>query len=362
MPVLLDLRGARAADIVVGTSPIAELQACLHVIAEPEHHPEATGWLAHVGEVLDDDLRGRLMWLAPMWARRRSRFLLPLRAPLNRAIGDELDAVARMDTDGFVELAADTISGSDAGIGTEGLCESPDKKAAFVAACDSRSFSRGELIRALFADPEAFRSQLIGTLAETVDRFFAAEWRRIRTRLRDDADDMRGKLVLPMAEFYAQLSPTAKPILDGDAVRFDKLQNLQISAARVRCLVVPTLHGSPHLLIRADRGLPIVIQYPSSVLRSSADTASISAVRERLSVLSDPARLDLCRHLVNEGISTSELARRTGMARSQVSRHLGKLRGAHLLTSEKNGRYVYHRLSVEQLNQLGPELLQAIIR
>jgi DNA-binding transcriptional ArsR family regulator len=79
-------------------------------------------------------------------------------------------------------------------------------------------------------------------------------------------------------------------------------------------------------------------------------------------VLSDPVRLDLCRHLVNEGITTSELARRTGMPPPQVSRHLAKLRNVDLLLSTRSGRYVYHRLSVEILRQIGPELLLAIVR
>lgn len=360
MPVLLDLRGARSADVVVGTSPVAELQACLHAFAEPDHHSDAAGWLAHVSESISDDLRSRLMWFAPMWARRRSRFLLPLRASLNERIDDELDHVRRMPVASFVELAADTISGG--GFDSSAVYESADRRASLVASCDSRSFSRGELIRTLFADPADFRAQLLATLADVVDQVFASEWRRVEGRLRKDADDTHDKLVLPIAEFYASLSPTATPILDGEAVRFDKLQNLRIAAAGARCLVVPTLHGRPHLLIRADAHWPIVIQYPSPSLHSPVNSPSIAAVRERMSVLSDPGRLDLCRHLVNEGITTSELARRTGMARPQISRHLAKLRGVGLLVSEKSGRYVYHRLSVEQLRQLGPELLKAIIR
>lgn len=355
--MLLDLHRAKAADVVVGTSPIAELQACLHVFAEPDHHPDAARWLAHVGESIDEDLRARLTQFAPMWARRRSRFLLPLGASLNDTIDDELRAVARMPVDRFVELAADTISGG--GLDSRGVSESDDLQATFVVSCDSRSFSRGELIRALFADPAALRSRMLAVLADAVDQFFGTEWKRVEGRLRQDADEMHRKLVLPIAEFYAALSPTATTLLGGEAVRFDKLQNLHISAAGVRTLVVPTLHGRPHLLIRADLDWPIVIQYP---LHSSVTTPSIAQVRERMSVLSDPVRLDLCRHLVNEGISTSELSRRTGMARPQVSRHLAKLRSVDLLVSTKNGRYVYHRLSVEQLRQLGPELLSAILR
>ena len=358
--MLFDLRGARSADIVTGTSPLAELQACLHVVAEPDHHPDAAPWLARVSESITEDLRGQLAWFAPLWARRRSRFLLPLRGPLNADVDGELTQVERMPIVRFVELTAETIGGG--ALDGSGLYDSVDQQAAFVAACDSRSFSRGELIRALFADPEAFRGQLSNTLRHCVDQFFAAEWRRVEGRLHQDAEATRSKLVLPVAEFFAALSPTATPMLDGEAVRFDKLQNLRISTAGVRSLVIPTLHGRPHLLIRADAGLPIVIQYPVSSDHAQVETLPIALVRERLSVLSDPVRLDLCRHLVNEGITTSELARRTGMPPPQVSRHLAKLRNVDLLLSTRSGRYVYHRLSVEKLRQIGPELLLAIVR
>ncbi|WP_411153357.1 ArsR/SmtB family transcription factor [Streptomyces sp. A30] len=79
-------------------------------------------------------------------------------------------------------------------------------------------------------------------------------------------------------------------------------------------------------------------------------------------ILSDPARLSLCRHMVNEAITTSDLARRANMTRPQVSRHLAKLRSAGLLTSERSGRNVYHRVDVNHLMHIGVELLRVIVR
>jgi hypothetical protein len=44
----------------VGVSPLAELSACLHQIAEPEHHLEVRAWLTRVSAELSEELRGRL--------------------------------------------------------------------------------------------------------------------------------------------------------------------------------------------------------------------------------------------------------------------------------------------------------------
>nr|WP_168172149.1 metalloregulator ArsR/SmtB family transcription factor [Pseudonocardia sp. AL041005-10] len=104
----------------------------------------------------------------------------------------------------------------------------------------------------------------------------------------------------------------------------------------------------------------MVVQYP--VARATASPLSVSVARRRLAVLADDARLALCRHLVNEAITTSDLALRTGMSAPQVSRHLSRLRDAELLTTERSGRQSFHRLDTQKLMQLGPELLRALVR
>jgi DNA-binding transcriptional ArsR family regulator len=65
---------------------------------------------------------------------------------------------------------------------------------------------------------------------------------------------------------------------------------------------------------------------------------------------------------VNEPITTSDLSVRTGMTSPQVSRHLGRLREAGLLTSRRDGRQIYHRLDTNCLMHLGVDVLTSIIR
>ncbi|MFI1353909.1 DUF5937 family protein [Streptomyces sp. NPDC020898] len=355
MPVLLDLRGAKSSDVTIGTSPISELQACLHSLAEPDHHLDSRSWLAKVSESLPREFRHELTRFAPLWARRRFRLMLPLSPPLDAEIETEIDRLSRLDVTTFVEAAAYAIQGG--AFDPSGALTRP---AEFVTACEARSFSRGELAKRLVDDPEAFRKSLVRILEGSVEEFFAEEWDRIRDRLRDEAEQARSRLrKLPLAELISSVSPAAQVVQDGRGVRFDKFQDLNVPLRGSHVFLVPTIHGRPHLVIRGEPGFPVVLHYPVAWQRQPS---SIDDVRQRLLILSDPARLSLCRHMVNEAITTSDLARRANMTRPQVSRHLAKLRSAGLLTSERNGRNVYHRVDVNRLMHIGVELLRVIVR
>ncbi len=62
-------------------------------------------------------------------------------------------------------------------------------------------------------------------------------------------------------------------------------------------------------------------------------------------VLGDPARLRLLRALSADRFNVSELTGILGLAQSGVSRHLGLLKEAGLVTEDRDGVYVYYRLS-----------------
>lgn len=62
-------------------------------------------------------------------------------------------------------------------------------------------------------------------------------------------------------------------------------------------------------------------------------------------VLGDPARLRLLRALSVDRFNVSELTGILGLAQSGVSRHLGLLKDAGLVTEERDGIFVYYRLA-----------------
>src|SRR6476661_7552348 len=62
-------------------------------------------------------------------------------------------------------------------------------------------------------------------------------------------------------------------------------------------------------------------------------------------ILGDEARLRLLRVLSKERLNVSELTAVLGLAQSGVSRHLGLLKDAGLVSEEKDGGFSYYRLT-----------------
>lgn len=359
MAVVISLQGAVAADLAVGLSPLAELMACLHALAEPEHHIEFRPWLARVRAELSPESQGLLATYAPLWARRRCRLLMPLAPPLGQDLDQELARIEALPLGRFVDTAADAVHGAVSDV--TGLLGDPARWDAYIGSCERRSFSRGELARELLADPARMRGRLLELLRRCAEEFFDAEWARIRHRLDGECARVRARVqALPVPEALASLSANATVRQNPPCVSFDKLQSLRADLRGRRCLLVPSVHARPHLIVKVEAGFPIVVHFPVGNAEPT-ERAPLSQVRLRLAILSDPARLALCRHLVNEPITTSELAARTGMTPPQVSRHLGRLRETGLLTSHRNGRMVYHRLDVQRLMHLGVDVLTSIV-
>jgi len=64
-------------------------------------------------------------------------------------------------------------------------------------------------------------------------------------------------------------------------------------------------------------------------------------------LLGDEARLRLMRVLARERLNVSELTAILGLAQSGVSRHLGLLKDAHLVSEAREGGFTYYRLAPE---------------
>ncbi|MFB9835908.1 ArsR/SmtB family transcription factor [Actinoallomurus acaciae] len=360
MVVTLDVDEALPVHFTAGASPMSELLACLHALAEPEHHPESRAWLASVRERIPDSLVQRLNQYAPLWARYRCRLLFPLRGPLDRDLPAELHTLAAYAQPMFVSLAASGIRGTS----FEGIDDLHDaaRQRAFIKASERRSFSRGELARALIDDPEAFRAGLVETLERCADTFFEAEWRRVGPHLKDTAARVRGQLRRdPPATVLASVTPTASVTERPARVRYDKLQSAFGKVSDHGCFLVPTLHGWPHLILKLDPGLPFVVHFVGGDWEQRPAVPQ-SLIRDRLAAIAEPGRFEMCRHLLGEPITTSELAVRMGISEPQVSRHLKRLRQVGLVTSRREGRMIYHRLHAQLLLGLGSDVLTTIMR
>ncbi len=71
-------------------------------------------------------------------------------------------------------------------------------------------------------------------------------------------------------------------------------------------------------------------------------------------LLGDEARLRLLRVLAKEALNVTELTAVMGLAQSGVSRHLGMLKDARLVSEEKSGHFTWYRLSSDVSAGSGP--------
>src|SRR3954451_15957060 len=78
-------------------------------------------------------------------------------------------------------------------------------------------------------------------------------------------------------------------------------------------------------------------------------------------LLGDEARLRLLRVLARERLNVTELTGVLGLAQSGVSRHLGLLKDAGLVSEERDGGFSYYRLA-ETLDAAGANPLAGMLQ
>ncbi|TPQ22324.1 ArsR/SmtB family transcription factor [Streptomyces sporangiiformans] len=376
MSIVLDLGGLGPADFAAGPSALSELMASLHVLAEPEHHPEAAGWAARAAAA-GPELHDELSVFAPLWARYRCRLFFPRTLPLAASLDEELAAIAALPAEDFLELVAPGVLGTNA----QPVPPARELRAGTAAAedytrrCLRRSYARGELARQLVAAPLELRDRLLAVLRAADTAFFAEDWRTLRPHLEDHAREVRHRLAaLPQlsaggtpislrspADVLTELLPTAARVGPGERIRLDKLQIDEVKVAPRPLVLVPSARVWPHLTVKNEHPSCVVVQYATRGT-TPAGELTLRDLHHRLMALTSPARMELCRHLLGEPITTSELAARLGSSEPQVSHALRTLRDAGLVRSTRDGKLVRHRLATDVIQRLGHDVLATMAR
>ncbi|GAA2328462.1 hypothetical protein SVIO_042580 [Streptomyces violaceusniger] len=386
MPVVIELGSAPEHRISTRLSPLAELCACLHALDGPRHHPASRRWVGAVLQGADERLLERAGEWAPLWGAFRARYLLPLTPGPERELEEELAEIARLDEETFTTmteqalvgknghgpgsghghgLGADHGSGSGQGPGSGPGPGSGSRRGGraperFLARLRQLSERRFALGLRLLADPSGFRDGLLAFLSAVAEEVFEAEWTRLRPTLEADARVRSHEHSRYGAAALAGF-PTAHMEQDPPRVVFDKLYNARASLADSPCLLVPSLHINPHLAIKHYPGYPVVVQYP---VRDGAggEPAALDVVMRGLRALDEPLRIRMCRALLRQSMTTTELATQFEMTPPQMSRHLRKLREAGMVHTHREGARVHYQLDEAAVRNLGVDLLSALHR
>jgi DNA-binding transcriptional ArsR family regulator len=304
--VAIDLSANAVARIRFAVSYLWEVVASVRVLRHPVGHAVHLPWVAKVRPRLIGIEDGLLWQLIPAEPRYLPDFLTPPPDSLTPDLDTELTAlratppeVVRAHLDLYEEVHTGTV-------------------------------------RELHEDPEAGLGRLADEITEYWHLALAADWPRIRALLDAEVHN-RGRV---LAE-------------NGAAVLLDNLhprvrwRGGGLSINQPYCSAADAPDGSGIVLI------PSVFVWPSVLSVAAGDSPQLAFPAQGAATLwEEPARATealsavigrgRAQLLVEMGapVSTTELARRTGMSASGVSQHLAALRAAGLVAAHREGRTI----------------------
>ncbi|MDC2949462.1 DUF5937 family protein [Streptomyces heilongjiangensis] len=368
MSVRIDITGLRPERVAFVPSPLAELGMALHVLAEPGHHPGAQGWATGVAARLDPHLADRMCEADFLWRTTFSDLFMPFAGVPGRAtlpggtLAEELDLLDKLTDDQFVDAGLEFVCTPGYDARKRDVLSDPETRRLALELAAARGPRQVRFAQRLLADPPAVRAWLRQFLEDCDEAFFAETWSRLRHTL---AADARHKTELlrhkGLAEALGAVSPSIAHDEAAARITVDKLVESRTATEDGGLLLVPTSLGRPHLTVLHRIGWQPVLQYPVGGAEPVAPP-SVEQLALRMTALSHPVRMRLCRNLARSAYTTGELAQMLGMTAPGISRHLAVLKKADLLTTRRRGRYVLHQLDVAVVARLGSDFLAGVLR
>ncbi|MFE5189282.1 DUF5937 family protein [Streptomyces sp. NPDC056628] len=367
MSVSIDVAGLRPERVAVVPSPLAELGMALHALSEPGHHPGLQGWVTGVTARLDPHLADRMCEADFLWRTTFSDLFLPYAGVPGGALpgatlAEELDLLDKLSDEQFVDAALEFTCALPYGTPSRSVLADAELHRRALELAAARGPQQLRFSRRLLDEPALIRAWLRQFLQDCDEAFFADTWARLRHQLTADArhrtDLLRHK---GLAEALTSVSAAVTVDEAAGRITIDKLRQGHSLIRDGGLLLVPTSLGWPHLTVLHRYGWQPVLHYPVGS-PEIASPPSVGQLTLRMTALSHPVRMQLCRNLARSTYTTSELVQIHGMSAPEISRHLSVLKKAGLITTRRRGRYVLYQLDVTAVARLGSDFLEALLR
>lgn len=364
----IDIAELRPQRLAVVPSPLAELGMALHALSEPGHHPGLQGWVTSVTARLDSPLADRMCEADFLWRTTFSDLFLPFAGVPGggtlpgATLAEDLDLLDKLTDEQFVDAALEFTCALPDGTHAPHVLADAELRRRALELAAARGPQQLRFSRRLLEDPPHIRAWLRRFLEDCDEAFFADAWSRLRHQLAADArhktDLLRHK---GLTEALRAVSPAVSVDETAGRITIDKLRQGHAVIEDGILLLVPTSLGWPHLSVLHRLGWQPVLHYPVGSPGLAAPP-SVDQLILRMTALSHPVRMQLCRNLARSTYTTSELAQSHGMTAPEISRHLGVLKKAGLVSTRRRGRYVLHQLDVTAVARLGSDFLEALLR
>ncbi len=321
-------------------SALHELGAALHVLGNPGHHGEPD-WTVRVRATMTDALADETeRW---SWTTSAIRSQVFVTVPV---LEEDIGLLDRQDPAAVAEALLRPLTRLG-----------PTRTV--LGWATSRGLAVSETVELLIADPPAGARRFAAFLRASWDEWYADEWRRVRPSLLDRAERFRRTVTAHgPAHALAGLHPAFQR-RDPGAVVLAKVQNARHDVARRGLCVGPTAFGSPHVYVADVPRQSLLVLYPE---QPDAAVPTVAEIRQRLTVLANPARLEVARAIAGEARTAGEIASLWRMDATAVTRHLRALSAAGLAAPERHGRFVRYRLDANAVRSLGADVLDLLQR
>jgi len=355
-------------------SPTVEMLLSLHVLCNAQHHALHLQWAVQTKRRMDrrmlDDLRyfGR--------GFRQYLILCDLIAPEPegdlKGFDEEAEDLAGLSDLEFAyrilrefcsrDEVASALEGGDArGEVLARFQEEPptnlgNARPASAAFCPATA--QRQAVRDLSGNTPAFRERLMGFLGRYWEEVFAAEFQRLEPWFLADITEKAHTLRTSGA--LALLSQLSDRIVshqeEGELLIYKQMDATVDGAGLESVTITPTYFGSPHLILSIEpEHFLLWYDVVASGSRGRPETPP-ARLTSLLTAIGDEVRLSTLKLVAQKRRSTQELAQILNITPPSVSRHLRVLKEAGLLTSEREGYYVFYSLVPEELLALGRHL------
>jgi len=341
-----------AQHVAIGYSPLLEAVLSLHVLVAPRDHVLVHPWVRRM-RTLEPELKRRVLAFGFILRRHLPDVLLPV-AFADDGFESEL---ARL-VDHPPELLLEDFGrplydhGGRHGIGV--YENQAVRQAMLVRAARDGEPSR-RLAELLLADPAAFAQQFARLLEEYWHASFGVEWRSVEPRLRAAVSDSTELMaasgvwsVLGRLPQRCRVQPARREL------QIDLPHDHAVDVTdRQPLLLVPSLFVWPELRVNCDGPWPITLVYAApQQAREAQPRRPPEELLVALRALADDTRLRVLKLISERPRSTQELAPLVGLSPAGLSKTLGRLTDAGLVTSRREGYYVVYSLAPERLDEV----------
>lgn len=302
-------------------SPLWELVASFRVLYTPARHALHAPWITQARQQLADSELAGSPDLALMRAMVPGNGYIPdfLTPPPTTPLPDLQDELETL-----LATPASLIRSDLEPVGLEAYKRQSRAK-------------MNDLVGGFYDQPRRTLRRLVGTLRTYWDLVLAPHWPRIRTLLDADLSYRTGRLARGgQTLLFADLHPQIE--WADTVLRIHKKYRYRIELAGRGLVLVPSAMAWPSVMTMPPPWQPTLI-YPPRGVATLWEAGKVAP--DGLGRLLGETRANLMVALSGP-VSTGDLARQLEVTPAAVSQHLGVLRSAGLVSTERRGRHALH--------------------